>query len=75
MTRSPRRLVIDIADVLAASPLLARMDAQWLANGYDRTSARLWRCPDGSYTARLVWRDRARALSTITFTVRGVILA
>jgi hypothetical protein len=74
MTRA-RRLVIDMDRVLAADTGLAESDAMWVGKGYVRSSARLWQCRDGSYTARLVWRKRADILSTITFTVRGLVLA
>ncbi|HSI41784.1 MAG TPA: hypothetical protein VLA00_14670 [Xanthobacteraceae bacterium] len=72
--RPARRVTIDIADVLAADSRLAQMDAQWLASGYARTSCRLWRCKDGTYTARLVWRNRSLAVSTVSLSVEGIML-
>jgi hypothetical protein len=74
MSRS-RRLVVDFDLLLSVDGGLADADAMWLGNGYARSSGRLYRCRDGSYTARLVWRNRAEIVSTITYTVRGLVLA
>ncbi|CAM5397384.1 hypothetical protein AFEL58S_01980 [Afipia felis] len=73
--RGPRRATITFEQLLASSELLRKQHALWTDIGYGVTSARLWRCRDGSYTARVVWRDRAAIVSTFTCTVQGVILA
>ena len=75
MARRPRHPSADFDQLLASDFMLAESDAQWLRRGYVRSSARLWRCRDGSYTARLVWRHRGARLSTITYIVRGMCVA
>ncbi|MGD9769468.1 MAG: hypothetical protein AB7U62_17675 [Pseudolabrys sp.] len=73
MARRRRRvIVVDFERLLAADRGLADADARWRAEGYSRSSARLWRCKDGSFTARIVWRQRGATLSTITYVVRGL---
>lgn len=66
------RLVMDLAVVLAMDDDLARQDATWRRRGYERSSCRVWRCGDGSFTARLVWRNRQATVSTITCVMRGL---
>lgn len=72
--RHPRRIVIGIEQLLAADAGLAKQDAMWRADGYEVSSARLWRCKDRTFTARVVWRNRAALVSTITCTVQGIVL-
>lgn len=77
--RSPRRGKIDMGTLLAVVPALATHDKRWISEGYERTSARVWRSGDGTFTARLVWRNRElpgnALVSTVTYTLRGVALA
>lgn len=70
--RHPRRPVVEYQQLLAADPLLSKKDAHLKAEGYDVTSARLWRCKDLTFTARVVWRNRASIVSTITYTIQGL---
>lgn len=75
MTRrrtSPRKIV-DFEQLLAADAELCKQDAFWRGAGYQRVGARLWRRRDGNITARLVWRNRAAAVSTVTYTVQWVV--
>ena len=72
--RSTVRLV-DISAVLGASSALADADAGWRARGYTLTSCRLWRCKDGTHTARLVWRNRHHVVETVTFVAQGLVVA
>ncbi len=74
MPRKPRKIAIEFDRLLAVDAELAAADAHWLASGYARSSARLWRCRDGSYTARLVWRDREAGI-TITYVTRRLVPA
>lgn len=73
--RKPRRLTISIEQLLASSDTIRKQHELWTAERYAITSARLWRCRDGSFTARVVWRNRTEIVSTVTCTVQGVILA
>jgi len=73
--RPPRRIVIDFERLLSADQSLAAMDGTWIGQGYRRSSARLWRRRDGTYTARVVWRNHDRLVSAVTFTVEGIVLA
>lgn len=51
---------------------LARQHEHWTAEGYSLTSGRLWRCKDGSWTARLVWRNPKSIVRTVTYVLRGL---
>ena len=73
--RKPRRVTVSIEQLLASSIDLQKLHAIAENNGHAVKSARLWRCRDGSYTARVVWRKRDAILSTFTCIVRGVLLA
>lgn len=75
MTRRPRRIVISFDRILAASELIRKQHSVWTADGYVATGARLYHCRDGSYTARVVWRNRAAIVSTVTCTVQGLVIA
>jgi hypothetical protein len=74
MGRRRRIVTIELNTLLAADGGLARQHATWTAQGYSLTSARLWQCRDGTVTARLVWRNRAEVVSTVTWTVQGIVL-
>ena len=63
-----------VAAVLAADANLAAADAAWIGCGYARTSCQLWRCRDGSVTARLVWRHRDHVVATITYVAQGLVI-
>jgi hypothetical protein len=63
---------VEFERLVAASPDIARHDALWRSFGYVSTGGRLFRCKDGSWTARLVWRNRGEIVSTVTYTVRGL---
>lgn len=68
-----RKVVTADADaLLALDSDLARQHALWTGNGYQLTVGRLWRCKDGSWTARLVWRHPTAIVSTVTFVLRGL---
>jgi hypothetical protein len=73
--RGRRRMVIDFDRLLLADARLAASDTLWRAQGYQRSSARLWLCRDRTYTARIVWRNRVQLVSTVTYTVQGLVLA
>jgi hypothetical protein len=68
-------MIVDFDLLLSVDGGLADADAMWRGNGDARAGGRLYRCRDGRYTARLVWRNRAEIISTITYTVRGLVLA
>ena len=72
---TPRRAAatIALADVLAASSILATMHAGFDEQGYVCTGGRLHPCRDGSYTARVVWRHRDSGI-TVSGTARGIVL-
>lgn len=72
--KSPARAVIEFERLLAADAGLRMQHEVWIASGYECTGARLWRCRDGRFTARLVWRNRAAVVSTVTCTVQGLVL-
>jgi hypothetical protein len=74
--RSPRRLTIDFDALLVAAPEMAKHDATWCSDGFERASCRLWRCQDGTYTARTVWRRRqpGALAMTMTYVLRGIVL-
>lgn len=61
-----------VAAVLAADANLAAADAAWVGCGYARTSCQVWRCRDGSVTARMVWRHRDHVVATITYVAQGL---
>lgn len=75
MTRRPRRIVISFDRILDASEMIRKQHTIWTADGYVATGARLYRCRDGSYTARVVWRNREAIVSTVTCTVQGLVIA
>lgn len=70
--RSHRRLAIDFECLVKADNGIAQADALWLGQGYTRSNARLWRRQDGTYTARIVWRNRAAIASAIVYTLEGL---
>lgn len=73
---SRRRITIDLADLIAAHPDLRRHDELHRGNGFEPTSARLYRCNDGTFSARVVWRRRAGVVATtIVYVARGFRLA
>lgn len=74
MSRRRKALTIDLERLLAADAGLRKQNEMWCADGYLCTGGRVWRCRDGSFTARIVWRNRAAIVSTITCTVRGLAL-
>jgi hypothetical protein len=73
--RKSRRIVIGFEQLLAASETIRRQHVLWTSDGYVVSGARLFRCGDGSITARVVWRNRGSVISTVTCTVRGLALA
>jgi hypothetical protein len=70
--RKRSRATVDQDAVLALDPELASSHASWTAAGFALASGRLWRCKDGSWTVRLVWRKRGAVNTTISFTRHGV---
>lgn len=78
MARRTRTLRVEFEHLLNAFPGVAKDDADWSGLGYRRTSARMWRCHDGSHTLRLVWRNSDGTITTSiarTYTLRGFVLA
>jgi hypothetical protein len=76
MARQPRRRSIEFARLLAADQGLAQADAMWRDQGYAVTSARLWFARStGTYTARVVWRKRDAALSSVVYSIQGIALS
>lgn len=71
MKRRRRRVTIDISELLAVAPALAKHDEHWRGAGYARAGARLWHRKDGTFTVRLVWRSRDALISTVTLTATG----
>ena len=75
MARQPRRLSIDFSQLLVADQGLAQADAMWRGQGYAVTSARLWFArSQGTYTARVVWRKRGAMLSSVVYSIQGIVL-
>ena len=75
MTRRRRRiLVIEFEQLLKASRPLAVFDASALELGYERTGATLYRTRSSGWTARVVWRNRRDFVSSMSFTVRGLVI-
>ena len=75
-TRQPRRVTVDLAELIAAHPELRKHDEMWSGQGYAVASARLFRCKDGTFTARIVWRQRVGVvLTSISYVARGFQLA
>ncbi|RTL99761.1 hypothetical protein EJV44_04580 [Ancylobacter aquaticus] len=64
---------ISIDQVIAASRQLTQMDESLKAQGYTCASGRLYPCRDGSYTARVVWRNRSAGM-TFAGSVQGLVL-
>lgn len=64
--------LVDFSILLEADFLLFQENERCSRNGYERTSARLWQRKDGSFTARVVWRNRAARISTVTYIVQGL---
>ncbi|GLK74714.1 hypothetical protein KHC23_22960 [Ancylobacter dichloromethanicus] len=65
---------VAVAAVLAADATLAAADTAWLERGYARTSCRVWRCRNGTFTARMVWRNRDNVVATITYVAQGLVI-
>lgn len=70
-----RRATISIEKLLSADAGLARADAIWRADGYAVSGGRMWRRNDGTWTARIVWRNRDAVVSTVVYTVQGLVLS
>lgn len=71
MKRS-KALPADAEALMAFEPRLAEHHEIWTARGYQMTSCRLWARKDGSWTARIVWRNRRDIVDGIAFTMRGL---
>lgn len=76
MTRRSARLTLDFGALVAAYPTLRVDDDLWRRRGFARASCRVWRRQDGSFTARLVWRNRGAGddVGAAAYTLRGVAL-
>ena len=75
-SRPRPRVVVGLATILAADAALAQMHASLMAQGYAVTSARLvWSKRSQSHTVRLVMRNRAAMLSTVTLSSSGFVLS
>lgn len=73
--RRPRRRKADISldRVLAASSRLSIMHESLTGQGYVCSGGKLNRTRDGSWTARLVWRNREAGMS-VSFCEQGIVL-
>ncbi len=76
MARRRRPVQISLDQLLAAAPQLQRQHAVCTDQGLRVTRAQLWRCRDGAYTARLVWRGAGAGGVGLSLesTVRGIVL-
>lgn len=72
--KHPRRVSIDIETLLRELPTLEAFHAAWTAQGYGFARGRLQRCKDGSFTGRFVWRHPSETVSTVSLTVRGIVV-
>lgn len=74
--RPRQRVVVELAVILAADAALAQMHASLMAQGYAVTSARLvWSKRSRCHTVRLVMRNRAATVSTVTLSSSGFVLS
>lgn len=73
--KTHRRRSVTLEQLLAASERLRGLHDQLSADGYVTKSGRLYGCRDGSYTVRLVMRNRSAMVSTVALTIQGVVLA
>lgn len=73
--RSPKRGTPDFDALMRAVPRIAALDTMWRDRGYQRTRARASRRRDGTFTVRIVWRNRDELVSAITCTFEGLTLA
>lgn len=67
-----RRATVKFAALLAGSATLRALAADYDGRGYELTRLRVYRRSDGSFTARVVWRNREALLSAVACTVRGI---
>lgn len=67
-----RAQINELMIIIAGSDELCALAGDWTERGYKLTGGRLWRRGDGTATVRLVWRNRAEAVSTLTCVMRGV---
>lgn len=65
--------VVQLDALLAASTRLALMHESLTAQGYACSGGRLSRRKDGTWSARLVWRNRPAGLS-VSFSANGLVL-
>lgn len=70
--RSPKRGAVDFGALVAASPAIEVLDGSLLTRGYVRSSARVSKRRDGTFTVRCVWRNRGEVQSAVTFSLQGV---
>jgi hypothetical protein len=66
---------IELAQLLALDPMLQGFHDNFQEQGYACAGATLRRARNRTWTARLVMRNRDEAVSTVTFTTRGLVIA
>lgn len=74
--RKPARPQIDVQSIITVADRITReLFRLSTEEGYVVTGGRAYRRKDGTWTARIVMRNREAVISTLTLTVQGLVLA